>query len=146
MLLTKKTGKEFYWKYWDGTHVLWLGAPDANWWKFDVDATDDGFFEMLNVPPEGRPDGFGPVKQFNNVWNRKDLFIHASFVTSSAQGYLGRGGEFYTQPNKIYYADFPTNQFYVEVSFDGYHPVPLPYENWIVELVFMIDEEDHVGS
>jgi hypothetical protein len=83
---------------------------------------------------------------FPNVWNRRELYIHASFVTSSARGYLGRGGEFYTQPNKIYYADFPTNEFFIEVSFDGYHPVRLPLENWIVELVFMIDEEDHVGN
>jgi hypothetical protein len=28
----------------------------------------------------------------------------------------------------------------------GYHPIRLPLENWIVELVFMIDEEDHVGN
>jgi hypothetical protein len=73
------------------------------------------------------------------------LFIHASFVSSSAAGYLGRGGEFYTQPNKIYPADFPTNQFYFEVSFDGLRTLQLPFVNFIVDLIFLIDADDHLG-
>jgi hypothetical protein len=102
---------------------------------------------LLNIRDALPPDLEEPAMDhsFPEVWNRKELFIHGSFVTSSAQGYLGRGGEFYTQPNKVYYTDFPTKQFYLEVSFDGYTPVQLPYENFIVELIFMIDEEDHVG-
>jgi hypothetical protein len=116
-------------------------------WYADT-GTGIEFWQLMNVStvnPISR-DPTNPNRIiFRNVWNRRVLFIHASFVTSSSQGYLGRGGEFYTQPNKLYYADFPSRQFYLEVSLDGYHPVPLPNENFIVELVFMIDEQDHVG-
>jgi hypothetical protein len=143
MVLSKKTGKAFNWKYWPSTHVVWLLGPEDDDFRFVI-STDDEFYEMLNNPPRGE-DSFDRTKEFRNVWDRKDLFIHANFVTSSAQGYLGRHGEFYTQPNKIYYTDFPTKQFYVEVSFDGFRPVELPYENFILELIFLIDEEDHVG-
>jgi hypothetical protein len=144
MLLRRQTEKGWSWKYVKNTATI---SCTEEWCIAD----SDPFFEMMNVAPTDR-DRYKDVEHckydydFPNVWNRRELFLHASFVTSSAQGYLGRGGEFYTQPNKIYYTDFPTKQFFVEVSLDGYHPLPLRYENWILELTFLIDEEEHVGN
>jgi hypothetical protein len=110
--------------------------------------TSDGpedFWEWLNVPPEHR--GLYTVGTpqntyiFPNVWNRRDLYIHASFVNYTAYGYLGRDGEFYPKPSKIYQFDWQPMQFFFEVSFDGMTPVELPYERFEVELSFIIDDK-----
>jgi hypothetical protein len=122
--------------------------PDPHPEPGDPEPINPFFCELFNIHDHSLREElkqFKTMHVFHNVWDRRDLFIHGSFVTSSAQGYLGRHGEFYTQPNKIYYTDFPTKQFYLEVSFDGFRPVELPYENFIVELIFLIDEEEHVG-
>jgi hypothetical protein len=97
----------------------------------------DDFWHLLN-----QADGAitaNPAKEFifPNVWDRQELFIHASFVTNTTAGYLGRGGEFYYKPSKIYPCDSQSS-FYLELSFDGYNKTLLPYENFIVELIFIM--------
>jgi hypothetical protein len=77
------------------------------------------------------------------LWNRKDLFIHASFASNTAGGYRCRDGEFYTSPSKQYKVEYPISTFYLETSFNGVDKAPLPYENWFVELSFIIDVEDY---
>jgi hypothetical protein len=149
MQLSKATGQKFNWDY-TSSHTASIHCAQ-NWRLFTSGGISapiaPDFCELLNIPEERRKDlrEYATLRTFPNVWDRRDLFIHGSFVTSSAQGYLGRHGEFYTQPNKLYYADFPTKQFYLEVSYDGFTPVQLPYENFIIELTFLIDEEEHVG-
>jgi hypothetical protein len=115
--------------------------------SFSITATQD-FWTMMNVADltkvggEGNGTPFAATHKFPNVWDRKTLFLHASFVTDTTAGYLGRGGEFYPKPSKMYrhgnYADF-----FVETSLDGYHKVPMPYENWIVELSLILDADEY---
>jgi hypothetical protein len=56
--------------------------------------------------------------------------------------YLGRGGEFYTKPSKIY--PFTSNggdSFWVQPSFDGRTLNKLPYENFIIELALIVNSK-----
>jgi hypothetical protein len=84
--------------------------------------------------------------EFKNVWNRRGLFLHASFVSNSAVGYLGRDGEFYTEPSKMYPVENPAPTFSIETSIDGYNRIALPYVNWIVELSFILDADEYQGA
>jgi hypothetical protein len=94
-----------------------------------------------HYPAQSETD-FAVNQIFENVWDRKTLFLHASFVTNTTSGYLGRGGEFYPKPSKMYRHDNRPD-FFVETSLDGYHPVKLPYENWILELSCILDADDY---
>jgi hypothetical protein len=95
------------------------------------------FFDLVGVPHNG------PFL-FPNVRSRQtgDIFLHASFVSNSTAGYLGRDPEFYTKPSKMY-PDDGQNFFYIETSLDGYNRISLPYENFIVELTYIIDADDY---
>jgi hypothetical protein len=97
-------------------------------------------FTMLN--------GQAPKAWFNykDVWNRRELFIHSSFVVYTSYGYLGRSGEFYTKPSKIYDFTYDTRLFYFQVSFDGFKPVLLRYENFIIEVSLILDSRRFEGK
>jgi hypothetical protein len=104
--------------------------------------------ELMNVPRSQWTGYTGGMAQnqmhvWTNVWDRQDLFIHASFVGNTAAGFLSRGYEFYSNLSKIYQVEYPQSTFFFEVSFDGVHKVQLPYENFIVELSFIIDVNDY---
>jgi hypothetical protein len=76
----------------------------------------------------------------DNVWDRRELFIHSSFVTYTSFRYLGRSGEFYTKPSKIYdFQDSSSRLFYFQVSFDGMKIITLRHEYFIVELSLILD-------
>jgi hypothetical protein len=111
---------------------------------FRINATDS-FWHLLNQPDGDAFQFSRPIFDFPNVWNRKNLFIHASFVTNTTAGYLGRDNEFYSKLSKIYQADSNPN-FYFELSFDGMRKIELPYENFIVELAFILDDNSYDGS
>jgi hypothetical protein len=112
-----------------------------------LECEDSGFWEMLNIEPNFVPPLTNPAQthQFRNVWDRKTLFLHASFVSDTTAGYLGRGGEFYSKPSKLY-RHGNWNDFFIETSLDGYHKVPLPYENWIVELSLILDADAYQSA
>ena len=60
-----------------------------------------GFIELLNTTYKYLStirDSF----YFNNVWNRESLFVHASFVNGTSFQVLGKSGEFYPKPSKMY--------------------------------------------
>jgi hypothetical protein len=104
----------------------------------------DEFWQMMNVrdpapylPPQVMEDVF----LFKNVWNRRDLYFHASFVNHTAFNYLGKAGDFYMEPNKLYKADGITQEFFLEMSLDGMTPVDLPFEDFDVELSLIVDTE-----
>jgi hypothetical protein len=107
---------------------------------------NEDFYRLLNIEPDRRNGYLNNAQrrfEFPNVWNRTGLYIHASFVNNIDGGYLSHGDEFYTSPSKQYKVEYPISTFFFETSFDGYHKVPLPYENFIVELSFLIDVEDY---
>jgi hypothetical protein len=106
------------------------------------------FNRLMNIPTDLMPDNFDitilPTLHltrwtFENVWNRRDLFIHASFVNYTTFQYLGRNGEFYMKPSKLYEFKHQPIGFYFEVSFDGMKTVELLHENFIVELCLILD-------
>jgi hypothetical protein len=39
------------------------------------------------------------------------------------------------------HGNFP--DFIIETSLDGYHKIPMPYENWILELALILDADDY---
>jgi hypothetical protein len=112
-------------------------------------APNSAFWELMNCPPDviadfGIPQGLNYTWIFPNVWNRRDLYIHGSFVNYTKFRYLGRNNEFYPKPSKIYsFDDFQAMQFYFEVSFDAMRPVSFPYVNFEVELSFIIDAKKY---
>jgi hypothetical protein len=137
--------------YRPSTHQVVMRVTGCMKWSITRLNDNDDFLKLMNVTDfnsvygQKLVNGEGWV--FKDVRSRddQDVFIHASFVTNTTSGYLGRGGEFYTTPSKIY-PDDGQNFFTLEVSLDGYHKVQMPYENFIVELTFIIDSENYMGS
>jgi hypothetical protein len=138
--------------------LIWIGDWDITSYVnkyeiFQIDIDND-FFKLMNCYPIPDKDQkmnitllnnqpcIGEII-FSNVWNRSDLFIHASFVHYSSFNYLGRGGEFYYKPSKIFQFVEGSSQFSINVSFDGCHYVPLPYENFIIELSFIVNTQHY---
>jgi hypothetical protein len=97
------------------------------------------FWKLMNVQDPTPYTGMTLSFKFPNAWNRRDLYIHASFVSHTAFGYLGKSGDFYMEPNKMYNADNIGHEFYLQASYDGMTPVELPYEDFDVELSLIVD-------
>ena len=80
---------------------------------------------------------------FPGVWNREFLFVHASFVNGTSFNYLGRSGEFYPKPSKMYRFGGSSQQFYFELSFDGRTPVKDPFGTFTIDLAFIYHDKDY---
>jgi hypothetical protein len=108
--------------------------------------SQDDFLKLFNY--QGDPDNFYHAQfprlyTFENVRSREkgDLFLHASFVSNTTSGYLGRGSEFYPKPSKMYFEN-GASFFYIETSLDGLHRIRLPECKFILELSFIMESED----
>lgn len=86
------------------------------------------------------------IIKFKNVWNRRDLFIHASFVNYTSYNYLGKDGEFYPKISKIYDFNYNPQKFYFEISFDGMNPVIFDQVDFLVGICFIVDEKKYNGE
>jgi hypothetical protein len=148
----QKKGTYLKFRYFENTVTMELHDSDDDSivpCQIDKAHTTIGFFQLLNVPDD-RIDLYFPSTDagtfvFRQVWNRRDLFLHASFVSNTTAGYLGRSGEFYPKPSKIYpLAD--ENTFSVELSFDGHRKVCLYHENFMLELVFILDTDSYIAE
>jgi hypothetical protein len=73
----------------------------------------------------------------------QQTYFHASFVNHTQFNYLGQQNDFYPKPSKIYLADNLPMDFFFWITTDGMTPLPLPYENFLVELAFIIDSDDY---
>ena len=80
---------------------------------------------------------------FNNVWNREFLFVHASFVNGTSFNYLGRSGEFYPKPSKMYKFGGSSQQFYFQLSYDGMHPITDQIGVFCIDLAFIYHDKDY---
>jgi hypothetical protein len=80
---------------------------------------------------------------FPNVWDRKDICVHANFVNNSAFHFLGRDGDFFPAPSKIFYQNFTGNDFEIYLTRDGVNPLELPYQDFAIELSFLIDRNHY---
>jgi hypothetical protein len=138
-------------------YINWLTTPATNHIAYEIEPTvmDPDFFYMFNVPnvdfntylgykrvcTQASPWAFW---YFENVWDRRFLYIHASFVQYTNAQLLGEAGEWYPKPSKIY--EFNTSsggQFWVAVSFDGFSIVKLPYEHWKISLAFIANDKNY---
>ena len=89
-------------------------------------------------------DSDGTVKiKFENVWNRQFCFVHASFVNGTSFNYLGRSGEFYPKPSKMYRFGGSSQQFYFELSYDGRTPIKTPLGQFCIDLAFIYHDKDY---
>jgi hypothetical protein len=137
------------------TGDVWFGfrpLGEAAIAQFEVDIhvdTNDSFYHLMNCKDVGGAHWNRTEESiflaFHNVWNRQDLYFHGSFVNHTAFNYLGKAGDFYPEPNKLYKADNITQEFFLEVSLDGMTPVDLPYENFDVELTLIVDTESAIS-
>ena len=81
--------------------------------------------------------------EFANVWNREFLFVHASFVNGTSFNYLGRSGEFYPKPSKMYRFGGSSQQFYFELSYDGRTPIKDRIGVFTIDLAFIYHDKDY---
>jgi hypothetical protein len=77
-----------------------------SWYLANLNEDAKQFFNVAMNPiqtsnPKQAEDGT-MTHNFNHIWNREFLFVHASFVNGTTFNYLGRTGEFYTKPSKMY--------------------------------------------
>jgi hypothetical protein len=146
--------------YHNEASIYWYTLPANNHIAYEIEPTEmqDGFFFMMNVPnvdyntyrdykrvcTQASPIAYW---DFNNVWDREYLYLHASFVQYTNAQFLGEGGEWYPKPSKIY--DFNTSsggQFWVQVSFDGFRFVKLPHEHWKISLAFLANDKNYQAN
>ena len=104
-----------------------------------------GFYECFNTTEQ-----YLSVKRrkfiFNNVWNRGSLFVHASFVNGTSFQVLGKSGEFYPKPSKMYRFNGNSPDFYFELSYDGIHPIPHKFARFIVQLSYIYNDADYMAE
>lgn len=105
---------------------------------------DPDLMKMLNRT-EPMPDDNDRYESitFYNVWNRRFLFVHASFVSGTSFQYLGRSGDFYPKPSKMYRFNGDSQDFYFELSFDGRTPVEVPDVHFIIELCYIYHDNHY---
>ena len=87
-----------------------------------------------------------PVYNFDNVWNRRYCFIHASFVSGTSFNYLGRSGDFYPKPSKMYRAIGSTTDFTLSISYNGYTPIRTNEISFIVELAYIYSTGEYMAE
>lgn len=140
----------------DKTQLIWEFTPrltseqsDFNWGVQFLSCSDDmkkwlncdlGAFSVVKPTKEAN----GTLKfSCPDVWNREFLFLHASFVTGTSFNYLGRSGEFYPKPSKMYQAAPSSQQFYFQVSFNGRTPVKFKNVSFIVDIAYIYYDKDY---
>ena len=115
---------------------------------YDLNPATEYFFRTKNVklpaytPATSASDGTMKY-EFANVWNREFLFVHASFVNGSSFNYLGRSGEFYPKPSKMYRFGGSSQQFYFELSYDGRTPIKDRIGVFTIDLAFIYHDKDY---
>lgn len=80
---------------------------------------------------------------FDNVWDRRTLYIHSDVVKNTNYLLMDREGTFYRKPSKIYQYNYNGNVFHIWVSFDGKTRANLLYENVEIALAFFADVDDN---
>ena len=77
------------------------------------------------------------------MWNREFLFVHASFVNGTSFNYLGRSGEFYPKPSKMYKFAGGSNRFYFELSYDGRTPIRDKVADFCIDLAYIYYDKNY---
>ena len=130
-----------------------LGSKTAKKWAFYLEKYNDDFANAFNIeigdktypeePAEPTTRLNGTTELVFKAWSRQDAFLHASFVSGTSFNYLGRSGEFYTKPSKMYPWHGNTREFWLEVSSDGKKPRAIPHLKFIVELCYIYNDRHY---
>lgn len=98
------------------------------------------FCKFFNQPENYFDDVLSVINlSFDNVWDRKTLYIHSDVVTNTNYLLMDREGTFYRKPSKIYQYNYNGNVFHIWLSFDGKTKANLLYENVEIALAFFAD-------
>ena len=77
------------------------------------------------------------IESYNNIWDRKNVFFHASFANNSTNNYLCINDEFFYKPSKIYEYNFNSIQFQIWTSINGLTPIYIDDLEFLMELCLM---------
>ena len=145
----------WYYNYVDKTAKIEVGSTDpqqANWLiKLTVDeeyekSSSCGFYETFNCTKDDIFNKKVNTFNFNNVWDRESIFVHASFVNTNSFGVLGQSGEFYTKPSKMYRFNGNSPEIWFELSYDGIVPQKHKFARFIIELSFIYNDADYMAE
>ncbi len=125
-----------------------IGKPETYKYLINYNVVDNyitGFSNFLKFFNQEITTSFKDriIITFNNVWNRKTLYIHSDVVTNTNYLLMDREGTFYRKPSKIYQYDYNGNVFRIWLSFDGKTKANLLYENVEIALAFFADVDDN---
>lgn len=121
------------------------GKNQTTEYRFKIDKIknyNEGLIDFCKFfnQPENYFDGTTVnILKFDNVWDRKTLYIHSDVVTNTNYLLMDREGTFYRKPSKIYQYDYNGNVFHIWLSFDGKTKANLLYENVEITLAFFAD-------
>ena len=73
----------------------------------------------------------------DNVWDRSNIFFHASFANNSTNNYLSINDEFFYKPSKIYEYNFNPINFQIWTTLDGLTPIYVEGLEFLIELCLM---------
>ena len=127
--------------------------PNEYFIGFEINNVNDDLVRLLQaenvhfdtvvlMDPTNAQDGTKTIF-FPKVWNREFCFVHASFVNGTSFNYLGRSGEFYPKPSKMYRFGGSSQQFYFELSYDGRTPIQHTLGNFCIDLAFIYHDKDY---
>ena len=71
------------------------------------------------------------------VWDRHNIFFHASFANNSTNNYLSINDEFFYKPSKIYEYNFNPINFQIWTTLDGLTPIYVEGLEFLIELCLM---------
>jgi hypothetical protein len=95
---------------------------------------ENQFRRVFNQPPANNVfRREGPEVKISNVWNRRDLYVHASF-SSFPHNLIGHNDEFYTKPSKLYKYDSRSPDIQIWCSLDGKNPIIMHDQDVVVEV------------
>ena len=81
--------------------------------------------------------------EFDNCWDRKNLYIHSDITTNTNYQLLDPINTFYRKPSKIYEHTDSGNVFHIWLTFDGKHKVELKHDEVEIALCFVADVREN---
>ena len=105
----------------------------------------DHSFERIFNQPETTYTEFAELLTFKNVWDRRTLFFHASFIPFDNYQYLGTINDCWNNP--IVYQDPNTSPlFNIWTTTDLKNKFSVLHENFIIRFTFILDVEHSYES
>ena len=123
---------------------------DETWFKMIIRPDDKvkgecDFLECFNTSTEYLED-MKDKFTFTNVWDRRSLFVHASFVTGTSFQVLGESRDVFPKPSKMYRFNGNSPDFYFELSYDGMHPQRHRFARFVIQLAYIFNDADYMAE